>query len=286
MRFGKFELISLSDGIMRVDGGAMFGVVPRVFWEKTNQPDEKNRISIGVNPLLIKADGCNILVDTGNGDKFSEKLLKIYGIERDTALLESLSDAGLRPEGIDIVINTHLHFDHCGGNTFVDKSGKLQPTFPNARYIVQKAEWEDATNTNELTKASYLPENYMPLMDAGYVDILDGNIELFPGVTVVMTPGHNRGHQSVKIESEGKTAFFLGDMIPTAAHIPLSYIMGYDLYPLELLEVKRKILREALEGDWLMIFEHDPETRMGYLKEANGKLTIIPSLSSNKADKY
>jgi len=252
----------------------MFGVVPRVFWEKTNPADELNRIAIGVNPLLLKADGVNILVDTGNGDKFSEKLLKIYGIEREPTLLKSLSDADLRPEDIEIVINTHLHFDHCGGNTLVDASGKLMPTFPNARYIVQKMEWEDATRLNELTKASYLPENFIPLMQAGRIELVDGDMEVYPGVTVVHTPGHNRGHQSVKIESDGKTAFYLGDMIPTAAHVPLPYIMGYDLYPLELLEVKRRILREALEGRWLMIFEHDPKVRMGYLREGNGKLTV------------
>ena len=274
MRFGDIELFSLSDGIMRLDGGAMFGVVPRVFWEKTNPADELNRIAIGVNPLLLKADGVNILVDTGNGDKFSEKLLKIYGIEREPTLLKSLSDADLRPEDIEIVINTHLHFDHCGGNTLVDASGKLMPTFPNARYIVQKMEWEDATRLNELTKGSYLPENFIPLMQAGRIELVDGDMEVYPGVTVVHTPGHNRGHQSVKIESDGKTAFYLGDMIPTAAHIPLPYIMGYDLYPLELLEVKRRILREALEGRWLMIFEHDPKVRMGYLREGNGKLTV------------
>ena len=274
MRFGDIELFSLSDGIMRLDGGAMFGVVPRVFWEKTNPADELNRIAIGVNPLLLKADGVNILVDTGNGDKFSEKLLKIYGIEREPTLLKSLSDADLRPEDIEIVINTHLHFDHCGGNTLVDASGKLMPTFPNARYIVQKMEWEDATRLNELTKASYLPENFIPLMQAGRIELVDGDMEVYPGVTVVHTPGHNRGHQSVKIESDGKTAFYLGDMIPTAAHVPLPYIMGYDLYPLELLEVKRRILREALEGRWLMIFAHDPKVRMGYLREGNGKLTV------------
>ena len=274
MRFGNLELFSLSDGIMRLDGGAMFGVVPRVFWEKTNPADELNRIVIGVYPLLIKAEGCNILVDTGNGDKFSEKLLKIYGIEREPTLLKSLSDADLRPEDIEIVINTHLHFDHCGGNTLVDASGKLMPTFPNARYIVQKMEWEDATRLNELTKGSYLPENFIPLMQAGRIELVDGDMEVYPGVTVVHTPGHNRGHQSVKIESDGKTAFYLGDMIPTAAHVPLPYIMGYDLYPLELLEVKRRILREALEGRWLMIFEHDPKVRMGYLREGNGKLTV------------
>lgn len=278
MRFGKFELFSLSDGIMRLDGGAMFGVVPKVFWEKTNLPDEKNRIEIGVNPLLIKADGCNILVDTGNGDKFSEKLLNIYGIGRDSTLIESLSYAGLRPEEIDIVINTHLHFDHCGGNTFMDGNGKIRPTFPNARYVLQKAEWEDATNTNELTRASYLQENFIPLMETGFVDLVDGDAEIVPGVKVVRTPGHNRGHQSVKIESDGKTALFLGDLIPTAGHIPLPYIMGYDLYPLELLEVKRRILREALEDRWLLIFEHDPDIRMGYLKEVSGKLTVIPSI--------
>ncbi len=274
MRFGNLELISLSDGIMRLDGGAMFGVVPRVFWEKTNPADELNRIVIGVNPLLIKAEGCNILVDTGNGDKFSEKLLKIYGIEREPTLLKSLSDAGLRPEDIDIVINTHLHFDHCGGNTVVNCNGRHESAFPRAGYIVQKSEWEDATNLNELTRASYLPENFIPLMEAGLVELVDGDKEVYPGVTVVHTPGHNRGHQSVMIESEGKTAFYLGDMIPTAAHIPLPYVMGYDFYPLELLEVKRKVLREALESRWLLIFEHDPKVRMGYLREGNGKVTL------------
>lgn len=274
MKFGDYELIPLSDGIMRLDGGAMFGVVPKVFWEKANIPDEKNRIAIGVYPLLIKAKGCNILVDTGNGDKFSEKLLKIYGIEREPTLLKSLSDAGLKPEDIDIVINTHLHFDHCGGNTFLDKNGILRPTFPNARYVVQKVEWEEATNTNELTKASYLTENFTPVMEAGLVDLVDGDTEVVPGVKVARTQGHNKGHQSVMIESEGKTAFFLGDLIPTAGHIPLPYIMGYDLYPVELLEVKRRILREAFENHWLLIFEHDPEIRMGYLKEVKDKLVL------------
>lgn len=274
MRFGKFELISLTDGLMRLDGGAMFGVVPRVFWEKTNPADELNRITIGVNPLLIKNEECNILVDTGNGDKFSEKLLKIYGIERGPTFLKSLSTAGLRPEDINMVINTHLHFDHCGGNTFMDECGNIKPTFPKARYLVQKIEWEDATNPNELTRASYLPENFIPLMDAGVIELLDGEKEVYPGVTVMPTPGHNRGHQSVRIESNEKTAFYLGDMVPTAAHIPLPYIMGYDLYPLELLEVKRRVLREAVEGRWLMIFEHDPKIRMGYLIDGKGKLTV------------
>jgi len=274
MKFGKFELNSLSDGIMRLDGGAMFGVVPKVFWEKANIPDGKNRIVIGVNPLLIKAKGCNILVDTGNGDKFSEKLSRIYGIEREPTLLKCLSDAGLKPDDINIIINTHLHFDHCGGNTFIDGNGKIRPTFPNARYVVQKEEWEDSNNTNELTKASYLTENFTPVMEAGLVDLVDGDAEVVQGVTVVRTPGHNKGHQSVKIESDGKTAFFLGDLIPTAGHIPLPYIMGYDLYPVELLEVKRRVLREALENRWLLIFEHDPEIRIGYLKEVKEKLVL------------
>lgn len=274
MRFGKLEMISLSDGMMRLDGGAMFGVVPRVLWERTNPADELNRIVIGVNPLLIKADGLNILVDTGNGDKFSRKLLNIYGIERDMTLLQSLAEAGLRPDDIGIVINTHLHFDHCGGNSFMDGEKGLLPTFPNARYIVQRAEWNDATGTNELTRSSYLPENFVPLMDAGLIDLVDGDREISPGISVVMTPGHNRGHQSVKIESEGKTALFLGDMIPTTSHIPLPYVMGYDLYPVELLEVKKRFLRDALEGKWLLIFEHDPKIRMGYLRSQNGRLAV------------
>ena len=274
MRFGNLELISLSDGMMRLDGGAMFGVVPRVFWKKTNPPDELNRIAISINPLLIKADGRNILVDTGNGDKFSEKLLNIYGIERKDTLLKSLSDVGLMPEDINMVINTHLHFDHCGGNTYVGKDGSLRPTFPNARHIVQNAEWEDATNTNELTRAGYFAENFAPLKEAGLIDLVVGDMEISPGVSVVRTPGHNRGHQSVKIESEGRTAFFLGDLIPTAAHIPLPYLMGYDLFPLELLEVKRKILEDAVKGRWLLIFEHDPAIRMGHLSDDNGRLIV------------
>lgn len=274
MKFGKIELISLSDGIMRLDGGAMFGVVPRVFWEKTNPPDERNRIVIGVNPLLIKAEGCNILVDTGNGDKFSEKLLGIYGIDREPKLMQSISDAGLKPEDINIVINTHLHFDHCGGNTLLDGEGVIRPAFPNARYIIQRSEWEDATNTNELTRGSYLPENFIPLEKAGKVELIEGEAEVFPGVKVIPTPGHNRGHQSVRIDSDGKTAFFLGDLLPTTAHIPLPYIMSYDLYPLELMETKRKLLRRAFEEQWLLIFEHDLDVRMGYLKDEGERFSI------------
>ncbi len=274
MKFGKIELISLSDGIMRLDGGAMFGVVPRVLWEKTNPPDGRNRIVIGINPLLIKAEGCNILVDTGNGDKFSEKLLDIYGIEREPNLTQSISDAGLKPEQIDLVINTHLHFDHCGGNTLLDGEGAIRPAFPNARYLIQRLEWDDATNTNELTKESYLPENFIPLEKAGKVELIEGEAEVYPGVKVIPTPGHNRGHQSVRIDSDGKTAFFLGDLIPTTAHIPLPYIMSYDLYPLELLETKRRLLSRAFEEQWLMIFEHDPDVRMGYLKDEGGRFLI------------
>lgn len=214
-------------------------------------------------------------MDTGNGDKFSEKLLGIYGIDREPNLMQSISDAGLKPEQIDIVINTHLHFDHCGGNTLLDGEGSIRPAFPNDRYIIQRLEWEDATNPNELTRGSYLPENFIPLEKAGKVELLEGEAEVYPGVRVIPTPGHNRGHQSVRVDSYGKTAFFLGDLIPTAAHIPLPYITGYDLYPLELLETKRKLLSRAFEEQWLLIFEHDLDVRMGYLKDEGERFSIL-----------
>ncbi len=275
MKLGKFTLISLSDGTFWLDGGAMFGVVPKVIWEKLNPADELNRIELGLNPLLIQTGEKNILIDTGIGDKFDEKFKKIFRVDKSQHLLNSLGNIGLKPEDIDIVINTHLHFDHCGGNTCV-KEGKIVPTFPNAKYVIQKGEWENAINPNERTRASYLKENFVPIEEAGQLELIEGDVEILPGIQVYVTGGHTKSHQVVFIEAGDKKAVYLGDLIPTASHIKLPYIMGYDLYPIETLEKKRELLPKAISENWLLVFEHDPKITMGYLEEKEGKFLVKP----------
>jgi len=276
MKLGKFEIYSLSDGFFRLDGGAMFGIIPRPLWEKENPPDEKNRILLGLRPLLIKTDKENILIDTGIGDKEDTKFRFIYGINKRLTLLGSLSSLGLQPEDIDIVINTHLHFDHAGGNTGKSSGGKLSPTFPRARYVVQKGELEDALHPNERTRASYLPWNFEPLMETRQLKTIEGEVDVAPGVRAMVTGGHTRCHQLVRIESEGEVAIFLGDFIPTLSHLKSPFIMGYDLYPLETLENKKRFLPQACRQEWLLVFEHDPLVPWGYLTENEGEFLLRP----------
>ena len=269
MEFGLMNIFPVSDGSFRLDGGAMFGGVPRAIWEKTNPPDEKNRVTLGLNPLLIQSEGKNILVDTGIGDKGGKKFNSLYGVEKNRTLTGSLVELGLKPDDIDIVICTHLHFDHAGGNTVREKR-ELRPAFPNARYIVQRGEWEAATNPNERTRASYRPEDFLPLMDAGVLELIEGDGEIAKGVAVFRTSGHSRDIQLVSIRSEGRTAVFLGDIIPTTTHLKLPYIMGYDLFPLDTLKAKKEILTQAAHDRWLLIFEHDPVATMGYIRFIDG----------------
>lgn len=270
MDIGQIKIHSVSDGTFRLDGGAMFGVVPRNIWEKTNPPDEKNRVVLGINPLLIQAEGKNILVDTGIGDKGDEKFNSIYRVDKKDTLFRSLASLSLSPEDIDIVICTHLHFDHCGGNT-IKENGIAVPAFPNARYIVQRGEWEAATVPNERTRASYRPEDFLPLLDSGQLDLIEGDGEIVKGVAVFRTSGHNRDIQLVSIRSEGKTAVFLGDIIPTTTHLRLPFIMGYDLFPLDTLKAKKEIMTQAALDRWLLIFEHDPDAKMGYIRMDNNE---------------
>ncbi|MBI5491525.1 MAG: MBL fold metallo-hydrolase [Deltaproteobacteria bacterium] len=265
MKLGGFELHSLSDGRFRLDGGAMFGVVPRTIWEKTNPPDEKNRVLLGLNPLLIRTGSENILVDTGIGDKWDERSRAIYGIEKTATLKASLNSIGLGEDDITIVINTHLHFDHAGGNTRLVE-GRIEPVFKNARHIVQKGEWEAATDPNERTRASYRPEDFAPVMEAGLFELIEGDGVIVEGVEVFRTSGHNRDIQLVRINSNGETAVFLGDIIPTVTHLRFPYIMGYDLFPLDTLNVKKELVRKAASEKWLLVFEHDPHASMGYVK--------------------
>lgn len=266
MKLGAFDITPVTDGRFRLDGGAMFGVVPKVLWEKCCQADERNRIQMGLNCLLVRAHGKNILVDTGLGDKWDAKFTDMFAMDRTPSLYDSLKAQGSRAEDIHMVINTHLHFDHCGGNTMHD-DGVLVPAFPKAKYVVQRGEYEDAVRANERTKASYRKENFTPIAHVNQWEFLDGDTELAPGISVVVTDGHTKHHQCVKIESEGKTAFYLGDLIPTVSHLPLPYIMGYDLYPMQTLETKRWVLDRAFEDHWLLIFEHDPRIQMGYVKK-------------------
>ena len=271
MKLGAFDIQPVTDGRFKLDGGAMFGVVPKVIWETCCQADEQNRIQLGLNCLLIRARGKNILVDTGLGDKEDAQFRDMFAVERIPTLRDSLKTYGLQPEDIHMVINTHLHFDHAGGNT-VRENGSVVSTFPRAKYFVQGGEYEDAARANERTRASYRRENFTPIAHVDQWEFLDGDLELLPGVSVMITEGHTRRHQSIKIESEGQIAFYLGDLIPTVSHLPLPYIMGYDLYHLQTLETKRWVLNRAFEENWLLVFEHDPRVLMGRVrKDVEGK---------------
>ncbi|MDD5530181.1 MAG: MBL fold metallo-hydrolase [bacterium] len=269
MELGKFNLTILCEGTFLVDGGAMFGVVPKVLWNKYNSSDELNRIELSLNCLLIQTGDKNILIDTGIGDKVGDKLKKIYGINRkDDWLLEKI-----KPEDIDIVINTHLHFDHCGGNTCM-KDGILFPTFKNAKYFIQKGEWEEAMEPNERAKGSYLKENLLPIKECNLLNLIEGDTEICPGVKTLVTGGHTAYHQAVFIESDGNKAIYLGDFIPTVSFLNKSYASAYDLYPLEIMNNKKEILQKAFEEHWLLIFDHDTKVAMGYLDKKEEKFII------------
>ena len=267
MKLGAFEIFPATDGRFRLDGGAMFGVVPKVLWEKCCPSDEKNRIQLALNCLLIRAHGKNILVDTGLGNKLDAKSQVMFAVDRTPPLYDSLREHGLAAKDIHMVINTHLHFDHAGGNTVRDDGRGVVPAFPKAKYFVQQGEYEDAVKANERTRASYRQENFAPIAQGHQWEFLEGDRELLPGLSVMVTHGHTAHHQAVKIESEGKVALYLGDLIPTISHLPLPYIMGYDLYPLQTLEAKRKVLDRAFQEKWLLMFEHDPRVQMGYVKK-------------------
>ncbi|HEV3482013.1 MAG TPA: MBL fold metallo-hydrolase [Candidatus Acidoferrales bacterium] len=275
MKLGEIEFHIVCAGHVRLDGGAMFGVIPRTLWEKKIAPDARNRITLAMNCLLIHAGGKRILVETGAGDKWDPKLRDIYAIEP-SRLVDGLRDYGSRPEDIDVVVNTHLHFDHCGGNTFVEK-GKVLPVFPNARYVVQRGEFEHAKNPNERDRASYFDQNYVPLESARMLSLLEGDHAIVPGVELIVVPGHTAHMQCVKLTGGGKTAFFFADLIPTTAHLPLPWIMGYDLYPMTTLENKKRWVPQVIREGWLALFDHDANVPAAYLRERDGKWEAEPA---------
>jgi glyoxylase-like metal-dependent hydrolase (beta-lactamase superfamily II) len=272
MQLGDFDLTPLLDGRFRLDGGAMFGVVPKPLWSRRAPADDRNRISLGMRPLLVRREGAPVMIiDAGVGAKMDPKSVDIYAIDRATNLESSLRDAGLAPSDVRVVLASHLHFDHAGGFTAFDESGTVVPAFPNARYVINRGEWEDATHPHERNRASYFAENFVPLRDAGVVDFSEDDATIADGVRVRRTGGHTRFHQIVYIESEGRTAVFAADLMPTRAHVDAPWIMGYDLYPMETLEFKRAFVREAIDREYLIFFEHDPEIAAGYIREKDGR---------------
>jgi glyoxylase-like metal-dependent hydrolase (beta-lactamase superfamily II) len=277
LKIGRFEVHCLSDGNFRLDGGAMFGTVPKILWCRHDIPDEKNRIPLALGCLLIKTPrGSHVLVDTGLSSKFDDqgKFSSIYQVERPRTLRDELKDLSLAPSDIDLVVNTHLHFDHAGGNTERDGAGKAVPTFSKARYLIQKEEWEDANHAHERNQASYMAENFAPLEETGRLQLVSGDYEIEPGLKILKSGGHTRGHQCVMIESEGEKAIFLGDLVPTGSHVPLPYIMGYDLYPVQTLEKKRELFTRAAEENWTLLFQHDVKRRVAKVKQIDGKFAL------------
>ncbi len=269
---GDFELTAVSDGIYHLDGGAFFGVVPKVMWERKVKADEKNRVPTGLNSVVLRTGHHTVLIETGIGNKLSEKMVKIYG--QPAKLLENLGALGVSPEDIDVVIDTHLHFDHCGWNT-VRKGDKVVPTFPKAKYYVQEGEWQHGRLQHERDAISYISENYDPLIASGQMHLLHGEQEIVPGVFVKVFPGHTAHMQAVIIKNGGKTACYISDLIPTTAHIDLTWVMAFDLFPLETIESRKRYYAQAIPEKWLTIFTHDPNTPWAYVEkdEKGGMVT-------------
>jgi glyoxylase-like metal-dependent hydrolase (beta-lactamase superfamily II) len=275
MQFGEFELTPLLDGRFRLDGGAMFGVVPKPLWNRRAPADDRNRISLAMRPLLVRRNiAAPMIIDAGVGGKMDAKSVDIYAIDRSTNLESTLREAGLTTSDIGTVLASHLHFDHAGGFTTLTESATVVPAFANARYLINLGEWNDATHPHERNRASYFVENYVPLHDAGVVDFTDDNAGIVDGIRVQRTGGHTRYHQIVYIESDGRTAVFAADLIPTTAHVDVPWIMGYDLYPMQTLEFKRAFVREAIDREYLIFFEHDPQIAAGYIREKDGRRVV------------
>jgi glyoxylase-like metal-dependent hydrolase (beta-lactamase superfamily II) len=271
LTLGDFELSIFSDGTYPLDGGAFFGVVPKVMWSRKMAADEKNYCTAGLNSLLIRTGKQTVLVETGMGSKLSERMIKFYG--QPAKLLANLAAGGVRPEDIDIVINSHLHFDHCGWNTVRSEGGKIVPTFPRAKYFAPEGEWRYARKPSERDAISYIPENYDPLVQSGQMTLLKGGEEIVPGISVKTFPGHTAHMLAIMVQSRGKTACYISDLMPTTAHIDLTWGMGFDLYPLQTIESKKQYYAQSIPEKWLTVFTHDPKTPWAYVeKDELGKM--------------
>ena len=275
MHLGELEVQYLHGGNFYLDGGAMFGVVPKPLWEKKAPPDNRNRIRLAANSLLVRTQNKYILIETGNGTRWTAKLRDIYGIQEGDPLVDHLASRGVGPDQIDLVINTHLHFDHAGGNTKL-VNDKAVPTFPNAKYMVQGAEIAHAANPTERDRASYFEEHFLPIQQTGQWHALAGDTEIIPGISTIAIPGHNADIQAIKLAGGGKTVFFVADLFPTRHHLSLPWIMAYDLYPLQTLETKRKWLQTIVRENWIVVFGHDPDIPAATLHERENKIAFEP----------
>ncbi len=258
MKIGSYEVSLIEAGDFRLDGGAMFGVVPKILWNRTNPSDEYNRIEMTMRGLLIEGNGRKILVDAGSGDKEGERFADIYAVDfGKNTLMKSLAEKGLQPDAITDVIYTHLHFDHAGGTTRLDGKHAV-PVFPNARHYVQRRHWDHAQNPTVRDKASFLPPNYGPVHEAGLLDLVDGDTEVFPGIELIMLDGHTPAMQSLRVFDGNSALWFATDLLPMSAHVPLPYIMGYDLFPMTTLTEKKRLLPRAVDENWIVAYQHDP----------------------------
>ncbi len=273
---GTFRLYPLVDGFFHLDAGGLFGIVPKTIWGRTWAVDDRNRLRIAARSLLVQTGDHWVLIDTGNGDKFDDKYKEIYGIEGPPALEQQIREVGITPEDIDVVINSHLHFDHAGGNTKKDAKGDWIPAFANARYVVQRGEYHFATHLNERTRGSYRIDDYVALEQQGLFDFQDGDASIVPGVKVVRSGGHSPYHQCVLLESGSNKAFFLGDLVSTRANLAYAYISAFDLEPLVTLEKKKEYMTRAAAEDWLLFFVHDPDIACSKILIQDGRCQLRP----------
>lgn len=274
MRIGPYEIHALETGRFALDGGAMFGIVPYVFWSKTNPPDDRGRIALAARCLLIRGGGRTILVDNGNGTKFTDKLKDIYKLDNaQSALDSSLGKLGVQPADVTDVILTHLHFDHAGGSTVL-VDGKLVPAFPRARYYVQREHWDLSQRPTEKDRGSFMKDDFMPLHEHGVLEFLEGEQELFPGIRLVVCNGHTSAQQ-LPLISDGKTSLlFCCDLVPTMSHVPIPYVMAYDVRPLVTIQEKKKLLGRASEEQWILFLEHDPQVAAISVKTTEKGFTV------------
>lgn len=276
LRFGNITVRVLNDGYWRSDGGAMFGVVPRTLWSRRLPPDDRNRVPMAIRSLLVQTPDATILVDTGLGDKMGEKEREIFAVERPVGLIGELDRLGVKPEDVDIVLNTHLHLDHAGGNT-IRKGERLIPAFPRAEYWTQRQEWQDATHPNERTRITYLLENLEPVAESGRLRLFDGEREIVPGVRWLLAPGHTRAHTCVQFEAGDRSALYTVDVCPYVSHLErISWVAAVDVEPLVSMETKRRIVHDLLDHDRLVIFDHDPEIAVGRLARREDSWSVVP----------
>lgn len=279
LKIGEFEIHLINDCTVMVDGGGAFGLVPRILWQRYFSPDDNNRIPMTQACLYVKAHGKHIIVDTGTGTKLTNKTRRIMSLHGEGGLVRGLAKLGISPEDIDLVIDTHLHSDHAGGNTIWDAEGNVIPTFPNAEYVAQKREYEDAMQANERTAATYYPINYEPLVKNGQMRLVEGDTEFLPGITGIVTPGHTPAHMSIRFESNGEHGAFLCDLASYAVHFErLGWMTAYDIEPIRTLETKRIWQKWAIETEAILIFPHDAYRPVGRLRASDAGVPFLETI--------